>query len=48
MQNWIKTDNVNANSSNIIFTMKDTKLYAPVATLSARDFKTSSRDIETS
>ena len=29
-------DNGNANS-NIIFTIKDTKLYVPVVTLSARD-----------
>ena len=46
---WIKqfllaaagVDNGNANSSNnnniIIFTMKDTKLYVPVVTLSAND-----------
>ena len=31
-------DNVNnINSNNIIFTIKDTKLYVPVVTLSARD-----------
>ena len=30
-------DNTNANPNNIIFTMKDTKLYFPVVTLSARD-----------
>ena len=30
-------DNVDANSNNIIFTIKDTKLYIPVVTLSARD-----------
>ena len=29
-------DNSNANCNNIIFTMKDTKLYFPVVTLSAR------------
>ena len=29
-------DNGNANS-NIIFTIKDTKLYVPIVTLSARD-----------
>ena len=29
-------DNTNANPNNIIFTIKDTKLYVPVATLSAR------------
>ena len=28
--------NDNANANNIIFTMKDTKLYVPVVTLSAR------------
>ena len=28
-------DNVNANSNNISFTIKDTKLYVPVVTLSA-------------
>ena len=27
----------NANSNNIIFTIKDTKLYVPVVTLSTRD-----------
>ena len=30
-------DNVNANSNNIILTMKDTKLYVSAVTLSARD-----------
>ena len=30
-------DNTNANSNNIIFTVKDTKLYVPVVTLRARD-----------
>ena len=30
-------DNVNANSNNIIFTIKDTKLYVPVVTLLAKD-----------
>ena len=30
-------DNVNANESNIIFTIKNTKLHIPVATLSARE-----------
>ena len=29
--------NDNANANNIIFTIKDTKLYVPVVTLSARD-----------
>ena len=29
-------DNVNADSNNIIFTIKDTKLYVPVATLLAK------------
>ena len=31
------TDNVNDNSNNIIFTIKDAKLYVPVVTLSAKD-----------
>ena len=30
-------DNANANSNNIIFSVEDTKLYVPVATLSARE-----------
>ena len=30
-------DNTNANSHNIIFTIKNTKLYVPVVTLSPRD-----------
>ena len=30
-------DNANDNDDNIIFTIKDTKLYVPVVTLSARD-----------
>ena len=30
-------DTADANSNNIIFTIKDTKLYVPVATLSAKD-----------
>ena len=42
---WIKycflseaaNDNTNGNLNNIIFTMKDTKLYVPVVTFSARD-----------
>ena len=29
-------DNTNPNSNNIVLTIKDTKLYAPVATLSAK------------
>ena len=29
-------DNTNDNPNNIIFTIKDTKLYVPVATLSAK------------
>ena len=33
--NGIDSDNYNAN--NITFTIKDTKLYVPVVTLSARD-----------
>ena len=32
-------DNANGNDDNIIFTIKDTKLYVPVVTLSARDNK---------
>ena len=36
--NQAGTDNIdNANSSNIIFTIIDTKLYVPVVTLSARN-----------
>ena len=31
--------NHNDNANNIIFTIKDTKLYVPVVTLSARDNK---------
>ena len=33
------TDNANGNNddNNIIFTMKDTKIYVPVVTFSARD-----------
>ena len=30
-------DNTDANSNNIIFTMKDTKSYVPVVTLSEKD-----------
>ena len=30
------TDNANGNSNNIIFTIKDAKLYVPVITLSAK------------
>ena len=30
-------DNTTANPNNIIFTIKDTKLYVPAVTLSARD-----------
>ena len=30
-------DNANANSCNIIFTIRETKLYVPVVTLSAKD-----------
>ena len=30
-------DNENADSNNIIFTIKDTKLYVSVVTLSAKD-----------
>ena len=32
-------DNDNDNASNIIFTIKDTKAYVPIVTLSARDNK---------
>ena len=32
-------DNADANPNNIIFTIKDTKLYVPVVNLSARDNK---------
>ena len=31
------TDNLNANTDNIIFTIRDTKLYILVVTLSAKD-----------
>ena len=31
------TNNANGNNDDIIFTIKDTKLYVPVVTLSARD-----------
>ena len=31
--------NANVDSNNIIFTIKDTKLYVPVVTLSAKDNK---------
>ena len=42
---WVKhcvlsaadNDNTNANPDNIIFSIKDTKLYVPVVTLSAKD-----------
>ena len=30
-------DNVNDNDNNIIFTIKNTKLYVPIVTLSAKD-----------
>ena len=36
-------DNVNAN--HIIFTIKDTKLYVPVVTLSARDYQNLSKGL---
>ena len=36
-------DNINPNSNNIIFTIKDTKLYILVVTLSARDRQTLSK-----
>ena len=45
-------DNANCNDDNIIFTIKDTKLYLPVVTLSARDnqklSKLSSKEFERS
>ena len=30
-------DNANSNPNNIVFTIKDTKLYVPAVTLSAKD-----------
>ena len=36
-------DNTDANSNNIIFTMKDTKFYVPIVTLSSKDNQTLSR-----
>ena len=39
-------DNADANPNNIIFTIKDTKLYVPVVTLPARDNKTLSIPFE--
>ena len=33
----VGADNNNANSNNIIFTIKDKKLYVPVVTLSTKD-----------
>ena len=33
----VGVDNADANSNNIIFTIKDKKLYVPVLTLSAKD-----------
>ena len=35
----VGTDNNDANSNNTTFIFKDTKLYVPVVTLSARDNK---------
>ena len=32
-----RNDNTNANPSNLIFTIKDIKLYGPVITLSEKD-----------
>ena len=32
-----EADNINNKDDNIIFTIKDTKLYVPVVTLSAKD-----------
>ena len=38
------TDNANGNNDdNVIFTIKDTKLYVPVATLSVKDNQTVSK-----
>ena len=31
------TENIDANSNNVVFTTKDTKLYVPVATSLAKD-----------
>ena len=31
------TENIDANSNNAVFTTKDTKLYVPVVTSSAKD-----------
>ena len=36
---FFKNDNHNDNSINIIFTIKNTKLYVPVITISAKDNK---------
>ena len=33
----VGNDNTDANPDNIFFTIKDTKLYVPVVTLSAKD-----------
>ena len=38
-------DNVNANDSNIIYTMKETKLYVRVVTLSAKDNQKQSKPL---
>ena len=38
-------DNANTNSTNTTFTIKDTKLYLPVVTLSARDNKKLSKPL---
>ena len=35
--------NANANSNNIVFTIKDTKLFVPVVTLSIKNQKLSKR-----
>ena len=37
------TGNDGANSNNVVFTIKNTKLYAPVVTLSAKDNQKSSK-----
>ena len=60
MQSWIKTyidkvlcfaagaDNANVNPNNIIFTIKDSKLYVPVIILSARDSQKQSKIVSKS
>ena len=38
-------NNANASSNNIILTIKDTKLFAPVVTFSARDVQKLSKHL---